>query len=138
MHMQMHDVLQHSGQQVQCHGLLHCNECRPFVITRPFCHHRRAVSMGTGPGHPLATGHRVYNVNVNNLLAISRLDFDNSGEPGPQAKGVTHLETPLRQLHATMSCPGPAVTKEEEAQSQQHTPPFQDSPYDHGPVRAPT
>ena len=90
MHMQMHDVLQRSGQQVQCHGLLHCNECRPFVITRPFCHHRRAVSMGTGPGHPLATGHRVYNVNVNNLLAISRLDFDNSGEPGPQAKGVNH------------------------------------------------
>ena len=41
------------------------------------------------------------NVNVNNLLAISRLDFDNSGEPGPQAKGVNHLETPLRQLHAT-------------------------------------
>ena len=34
------------------------------------------------------------NVNVNNLLAISRLDFDNSGEPGPQAKGVNHLETP--------------------------------------------
>ena len=32
------------------------------------------------------------NVNVNNLLAISRLDFDNSGEPGPQAKGVNHLE----------------------------------------------
>ena len=41
------------------------------------------------------------NVNVNNLLAISKLDLDNSGEPGPQAKGVNHLETPLRQLHAT-------------------------------------
>ena len=41
------------------------------------------------------------NINVNNLLAISKLDFDNSGEPGPQAKGVNHLETPLRQLHAT-------------------------------------
>ena len=41
------------------------------------------------------------NVNVNNLLAIPKLDFDNSGEPGPHAKGVNHLETPLRQLHAT-------------------------------------
>ena len=41
------------------------------------------------------------NVNVNNLLAISVWDFDNSGEPGPQAKGVNHLETPLRQLHIT-------------------------------------
>ena len=41
------------------------------------------------------------NVNVNNLLAISIQDFDNSGEPGPQAKGVNHLETPLRQLHVT-------------------------------------
>ena len=44
---------------------------------------------------------RLVNVNVNNLLAISKLDFDNSGEPGPQAKVVNHLETPLRQLHAT-------------------------------------
>ena len=41
------------------------------------------------------------NVNVKNLLAISISDFDNSGEPGPQAKGVNHLETPLRQLHVT-------------------------------------
>ena len=41
------------------------------------------------------------NVNVNNLIAISESDFDNSGEPGPQAKGVNHLETPLRQLHVT-------------------------------------
>ena len=41
------------------------------------------------------------NVNVNNLLAISIQDFDNSGEPGPQAKGVNHLETPLGQLHIT-------------------------------------
>ena len=40
-------------------------------------------------------------VNVNNLLAISESDFDNSGEPGPQAEGVNHLETPLRQLHVT-------------------------------------
>ena len=31
------------------------------------------------------------NVNVNNLLAISESDFDNSGEPGPQAEGVNHL-----------------------------------------------
>ena len=41
------------------------------------------------------------NVNVNKLLAISIKDFDNSGELGPQAKGVNHLETPLRQLHVT-------------------------------------
>ena len=47
------------------------------------------------------------NVNVNNLLAISIQDFDNSGEPGPQAEGVNHLETPLRQLpvtHRASSC----------------------------------
>ena len=30
---------------------------------------------------------------VNHLLAISIQDFDNSGEPGPHAKGVNHLET---------------------------------------------
>ena len=41
------------------------------------------------------------NVNVNNLLAMSESDFDNSGEPGPQAEEVNHLETPLRQLHVT-------------------------------------
>ena len=41
------------------------------------------------------------NVNVNNSRAISIYDFDNSGEPGPQAKGVNHLETPLRHLHVT-------------------------------------
>ena len=41
------------------------------------------------------------NVNVNNLLAISESDFDNSGERGPQPDGVNHLETPLRQLHVT-------------------------------------
>ena len=40
-------------------------------------------------------------VNVNNLPAISVSDFDTSGEPGPQAEGVNHLETPLRQLHVT-------------------------------------
>ena len=39
--------------------------------------------------------------NVNVFLAISESDFDNSGEPGPQAKGVNHLETPLRQLNIT-------------------------------------
>ena len=43
----------------------------------------------------------VVNVNVNNLLAISKSDIDNSGEPGPQAEGVNHLETPLRQLQVT-------------------------------------
>ena len=41
------------------------------------------------------------NVNTSNFLAISEYDFDNSGEPGPQAKGVNHLKTPLRQLHVT-------------------------------------
>ena len=47
------------------------------------------------------------NLNVNNLLAISESDFDNSGEPGPQAEGKNYLETPLRQLHVahrTSSC----------------------------------
>ena len=29
---------------------------------------------------------------------MSEQDFDNSGELEPQAKGVNHLETPLRQL----------------------------------------
>ena len=32
---------------------------------------------------------------------MSETDFDSSGEPGPQAKGVYHLETPFRQLHVT-------------------------------------
>ena len=48
------------------------------------------------------------NVNVHNLLAISESDFNNSGEPGTQAKGVNHPLTPLRQLHAShraSSCP---------------------------------
>ena len=50
----------------------------------------------------LASHHSVnVNVNVSNLLAISESDFDNSGDPGPQAEGVNHLETPLRQLHVT-------------------------------------
>ena len=43
----------------------------------------------------------VVNVNAINLLAMSESDFDSSGDPGPQAKGVNHLETPLRQPHAT-------------------------------------
>ena len=46
------------------------------------------------------------NANVNGgaskLPAISDSDVDNSGEsPGPQAKRVNHLETPLGQPHAT-------------------------------------
>ena len=48
------------------------------------------------PGHM----HVHANVNENNILAMSEQDFDNSGEPGPQAKGVNHVETPHRQLHA--------------------------------------
>ena len=34
-------------------------------------------------------------------------DFDNSGDPGPQAKAVNHVETPLRRLqenHRAPSC----------------------------------
>ena len=49
----------------------------------------------------------VVNVNVNNLPAISIQDFDDSGESGPQAGGLNHLETPLRQLlvtHGASSC----------------------------------
>ena len=45
------------------------------------------------------------NANVNGgaseLPAISDSDVDNSREPGPQAKRVNHLETPLGQPHAT-------------------------------------
>ena len=41
------------------------------------------------------------NVKVNDLLATSESYFESSGEAGPQAKGVNHLETPLRQLHVT-------------------------------------
>ena len=41
------------------------------------------------------------NVNIDDLRAVSDSDCDNSGELGPLAKGVNHLETPLRQLHVT-------------------------------------
>ena len=54
-------------------------------------------------------------VNVNNLLAMSEQDFDNSGEPGPQAMGVCAglpaaalfeiCASPL-QLHVWDSNPG--------------------------------
>ena len=40
------------------------------------------------------------NADVDNLVAISDADFDDCGQPGPQAKGRNHLETTLRQLHA--------------------------------------
>ena len=33
------------------------------------------------------------------LTSHIRVGFDDSGEPGPQAKGVNHLKTPLRRLH---------------------------------------
>ena len=36
---------------------------------------------------------------VSDLLAIS--GSDNSGDSGPQAKGIRHLENHLRQLHAS-------------------------------------
>ena len=38
---------------------------------------------------------------VNNSLAIFKQDFDSSGEPGPQAKEIKHLKSPLRQLHVS-------------------------------------
>ena len=47
---------------------------------------------------------RHVNVNVNNLVAISIQDFDNSGEPGPQAKGVNHLETPVLAFTLAEEC----------------------------------
>ena len=50
-------------------------------------------------GYPIGVALVNANVNVNNLLAISKSDFNNSGEPGPQAEAVNHLETLLRQLH---------------------------------------
>ena len=59
-----------------------------------------ATAVGRSAGCMHGGGEDV-NVNVNNLLAISKSDFDNSGEPGPQAEGVNHLETPLRQLQVT-------------------------------------
>ena len=33
-------------------------------------------------------------VNVNISLPVSKLDCDSAGEPGPQAQGLNHLETP--------------------------------------------
>ena len=48
-----------------------------------------AISHSTHTGLAACVVHCLYvNVNVNNLLAISKSDFDNSGEPGPQAEGV--------------------------------------------------
>ena len=98
---------------VACDGVLHfrlgmLGETRKFMYS--YRNHRHAQTCSQAQRH---TGrllrvartpmflHVNVNVNGNNLLAISKLDFDNSGEPGPQAKGVNHLETPLRQLHAT-------------------------------------
>ena len=40
----------------------------------------------------------------NVLLAISFKDVDNSGEPGPHAKGANHQETRARQLQSTPTC----------------------------------
>ena len=50
---------------------------------------------------------KVVNINVEKLLGISEEDFDGSRELGQQAKGVNHLEIPLRQLriiHRASSC----------------------------------
>ena len=41
------------------------------------------------------TGPHNVNNSVNDLLAISILDFDISGEPGPQAKEVNHIHKTL-------------------------------------------
>ena len=35
------------------------------------------------------------NASISNLLSISEKGFANSREPGPRAKGVNHLATPL-------------------------------------------
>ena len=61
-----------------------CGQPRPTQATGPCL---------PGVGMSMHVGVNV-NVNVNNLLAISESDFDNSGEPGPQAEGVNHLENP--------------------------------------------
>ena len=47
------------------------------------------------------------------LTSHIRVGFDDSGEPGPQAKGVNHLKTPLRRLHVAhrvSSCASEVVT----------------------------
>ena len=77
-----------------CHMQYACTHGRTAVATTTLT----APATGTGRAQG---GHVNVNVNVNNLLAISESDFDNSGEPGPQAEAVNHLETPLRQLHVT-------------------------------------
>ena len=51
----------------------------------------------------LRTGY--VNVNVNNLLAMSMQDFDNPGEPGPQAKGVNHLTMGYDVMVEGLTCP---------------------------------
>ena len=57
----------------------------------------------------------VVNVNVNNLLPISESDFDNSGEPGPQAVvSVSLIEaaataTPALAFSAVRTASGPPV-----------------------------
>ena len=51
-----------------------------------------------GMAHPVNV-----NVNKHNLPDMSEQDFENSGEPGPQAKGVNHLR-PLIYTHRASSC----------------------------------
>ena len=48
------------------------------------------------------------NVHVNNFLAISKSDFDNSGEPGPQADVRGYRTSPAQQV---IACPGVAVRR---------------------------
>ena len=74
------------------------------VMCGPIWSRRQPTSMWHGQDQSTSTVDKLTStdllrVNVNNLLAISELGFDKSGEPGPQAEGVNYLETPLRQLH---------------------------------------
>ena len=75
--------------EVQKCSLLFWYRCMDFVRPELLAHHS-AVNFALN-----------VNVELHIFLAISIQDFDNSGETGPQAKGVNHLETPLRQVHVT-------------------------------------
>ena len=57
------------------------------------------------------------NVNVNNLLAIFESDFDNSGEPGPQAEGVNHLRRRFRHWILFHGHKGPPKQEPQVAQT---------------------
>ena len=86
----------------------------PFPVTHTIgsgaCFHRRSSAEGPAPRRAAVPasadgiGLRPFclvTVNVNSVSAASHQEFENSGEPGLRVKGILHLETPLRQLHAT-------------------------------------